>query len=641
MTMNPNLVVAPPFPHGEIVNAYLIRVVRFCGSQSLSLACRRLLNRRPGLDGMPSSLGLFHEEIGHLYGSIDTLIDKHTEYHFYCCGLPRGKFASQRARLIEMHQGPVRLCRLPLLFSVSENTYLQCPECAEQQKKEFGFAFIHRRMGAPFVNVCSVHGIPLRPDRGQLPLFDARCQSKPTNYQIQMTRELGKRIEYCMETPVEKSKHHKNDVVQLLKVSGWIGANERMHASEFQKEFSNFFAGAFSDARLDIMCQSETHVLNALRALLGNEKALHPEWCVLFTWFAEEQHFNSPKRRTPDSAESLRKRISSPNETPSHETVAAAFAEHRTLDAAAKVLGISTVLLSSLCKRYDIAVKWRPKKLDKELSNQVKEAFNNGKSAAEVAKKCGIAVVTAYRQRAAFKDVPLPSEKAKADRTEADKKAWLQLIQENPGAGRTALRDLDPRLYMRLYRSSKAWFDANQPPLCPVTNGARALPPERLVCNLNNAVADADEFCTAPEHSRINKSRFRLRELTRVTDHALRKCLEKGLVEQREETRREFTLARIARIAQRFGRPMNLPTARQASLAVVPAVANTEVPASVAKLPTPDATGTVHVADGFTEQLELLAAQLDSIGEKPSVFAKKVGLREETIRKVLTLKKRT
>lgn len=559
--MNQNIVVAPHFPDGELVNAFLIRLMGYSGSPSLALACRRLLNRRPGLDGMPSSLGKFHEELGHVYGDIDMLIDKHTEYNFICCGLPRSRFEAQRARLIEMHRGPVRLCRLPLLFNKSENSYLQCPECSEQQKKEFGFSFIHRRTGAPFVNVCPVHGLVLRPNSTQLPLFDAQCQTQPNNYQIRMTMELARRIDRCMETPAEKSKYHKDDLIQLLRNSGWIGKDVRFRTTEFKKAFFEFFSGAFADDRLVIMCQSEKHVENAIRALLRADKALHPEWCVLFKWFVEECAYPNPTQRiTSQPIAFARKRAASPVMVPLRETIEVELAKHRTLHATAREMNISASLLSALCKRHGINVKRRPKTLKEHLSNQIRKAFEEGMPPSKVAEKFDISVSSAYRQLAALEDVRLPNEKARATRIEADKAEWLQIVHENPGESRYALRKLHSALWMRLYRRAKDWLEANQPSRYPRTNGTTARPPRKLLENINHAVANAVEMCTAPDKKRVNMSQYRLVKLAGVTPYALQSCEENGSVAKREERRDDFVSARIARIASKVGRPINRPS---------------------------------------------------------------------------------
>ncbi len=557
-SINRDLIVAPQFPDGEIVNAFLMRVLSYSGSPSLALACRLLLNRRPGLDGMPSSLGKFHEELGHLYGDIDTLIDKHTDYNFVCCGLPRHRFAAQRARLIEMYRGPVRLCRLPLLFSRSENCYLQCPACEEEQKKEFGFAFIHRRMGAPFVTVCPIHGISLRTDSAQRRLFDARCQSQPNSYQTEKTMELGERIAYCMETPAGESKYHKNDLVQLLKNSSWIDKNDRLHGTEFHERFSKFFIGAFADDRLEIMCQSDRHVANAIRALRRPDKALHPEWCVLFKWFAEEQLNTNPTQPVTSQPSVLkRKKVSRPKVVPLRETIDAELVKHGTLHEAAKGMKISVPLLSALCKRHGVIVNWRPKTLTGHLPNQIRQAFVAGMVPAEVAEKFNISASSAYRQLAALNDVPLPRAREKASRLEADKVEWLRVGVANPGVSRNALRKAHRALWMRLYRNAKDWLEANQPPKCPPTNGAKAAPSGQLLSNLNRALGDAVAVCTAPDGKRTYMSHARLRALTGVTPYALKSFEANGSVDKLEEPRSEFIKARIARILPKVGRPID------------------------------------------------------------------------------------
>ncbi|AKZ64648.1 hypothetical protein F506_20100 [Herbaspirillum hiltneri N3] len=133
--MKPNLLVLPHSPDGEILNSLLRRIMSYLDSGSLLKICRQLLERQPGLDGMPSHLGEFQRVFGDTYGDIDTFIENHTEFNFYCCGLRKEKITSQRVRLISMHRGPVRLCRLPLLLGTCDGTYLECPECTEAQKK--------------------------------------------------------------------------------------------------------------------------------------------------------------------------------------------------------------------------------------------------------------------------------------------------------------------------------------------------------------------------------------------------------------------------------------------------------------------------------------------------------------------------
>lgn len=589
--MNPNIVVAPQFPDGEIVNAFLVRVLRYGGSASLAKICRQLLHRKPGLDGMPSYLGKFYEELGYLYGDLETLINKHTEFNFFACGLPRNRIAAQRARLLGAHSGPVRLCRLPLLFNVSENTYLQCPECDREQMREFGFTFNHRRHGAPFVNICPIHGIQLIPSSGQPWFYDARCQRTPNDYQKSMTIELGRRTEQCMEVSPALSKYHKDSVIRQLKAAGWISDDGRFCEIKFRTEFSKYFAGAFADIRLEVLCQSERHVGYAARALFRPDRALHPEWCVLFTWFAERNPFQ--RQLVSLEYSNLMPRhsaIRSP--LPGRNEVEVEIAQRRSLTAAAAALGIATTTLITLCGRFDIRVRLRPKKLHPQLLAQIKAGFENGRSLTEVAKECDVSISTAWRQRAISKIFPPSPEQVHAKHVALAKQQWLSMICSNPGISTTALRKLDGSVYMRLYRGDKEWLEANKPRCNARVVHLQKPLPDRLIQCLNKALADAAHHCTAPENKRVNISQYRLQKLSRATPFALQKCEQKGMVDKREEERRKFYLARILRLT---GRPIKRGESKASSLE-------------------------------------------DSFARRPSGFAREVGLREESVRKVLKTK---
>ncbi|WP_162259175.1 TnsD family Tn7-like transposition protein [Duganella sp. Root198D2] len=554
--MNNNLLVAPQFPDGEIVNAFLIRMSSYSGSQSFAMACRQLLHRKPGLDGMPSFLGRFHEEVGHVYGDIDTIIDKHTEYNFFCCGLPRSRFEAQRARLIQMHRGPVRLARLPLLYSESEARFFQCAECAEQQEKEFGFTFIHRRTGAPFVNVCPHHGLEIQCKSSRLLLFDRHCKSTLSNYQRIMTMELGKRIEDCMEKPVTESGYHKDDLLLLLKGADWIGSDERFHLREFVDAFTKFFAGAFADERLSLMCLSKKHVESAIRSLTRVEKALHPEWCVLFRWFAEVQPRSTPScgGSAALGAPHPKKRAHSTT-VPLRAEIEAAMARHRTLRATAKTMGLSVPLLSTYCKRYGVKVSWRPKKITAQISSEIVDALRAGMHPNEAAEEFNISPSSAYRLLVES-GMPLPTVEAKTLRTEEDKTKWRLLVLEHPNASRNALRRLQPNLWMRLNRNAEDWLEENLPAPLPAGCGVRARPSVQLSSKLNLALADATKACSAADHIRMHMSRYRLQDLTGVTLYALKRCEETGSVERREESREAFVDGRLARLTKSIGRPV-------------------------------------------------------------------------------------
>lgn len=369
--------------------------------------------------------------------------------------------------------------------------------------------------------------------------------------------ELGRRIEFCMERPAGESKYQKDDVVALMKTSGWIGDHRRVHLAEFLKQFSGFFKGAFTDERLELMCQSCTHVENAIRALLRSDKALHPEWCVLFRWFVEELTYTEPR-----SANALRACVGpcrngrrQQSET-SREAIVAAFAIHKTLRATAEAMNIGVLVLGTLCKRYGVDVSWRPKALTSEMSHEIKLAFEKGMAPSEVAEVFGISVTSAYRQLSIWEDAELPSKKALASRIEADKAEWLDVVKRNPGISRNALRKMRAALWMRLHRNVPAWLEAHLPLPLPRSNGKKSSPPKELITKLNQAVSDAVQACTDQAGKRVHISHSRLRVHTGVTPFALKAFVANGAVEELAEPRSTFVNARISVAIKLVGRPI-------------------------------------------------------------------------------------
>lgn len=557
--INHNVLVAPQFPDGEIVNAFLVRLLSYGGQHTLNMAARRLLNRRPGLDGMPSSLGKFHEELGHLYGDVDWLIDRHTEYNFYCCGLPKNKFEDQRNRLIEMMRGPVRLCRLPLLFNASENCFLQCPECAITQKTEFGFDFIHRRTRAPFVNVCSIHGNLLVSSHAQMRLFDERCQREPNCHEVQRTMELGKRIEHCMETPANASQYQKDEVIAQLIKSGWMVNRKRVQLSQLIASFSLYFKGSFADERLELMCQSSSYIEKALRSLVRSDRAVHPEWCVLLKWFAEEQHHvHRFANREPITVRIPAATPVVQSYIPSPQSIQNELENGRTLPAIAHSMGISNELLRALCKRSSLDVAWRPKLITPELAAGVSDAFRNGMLPKDVAKAFNISLGSAYRQLSILDEVELPSKRAFAQRIQEDKAEWLLHRAENEGLSRNAMRKTRMALWMRLYRNAPDWLEANSPAPLPRKRSANTRPARTLIRTLNEVLSAASDECRHPEKKRVYVSQNLLRAKAGISPYAMKSLVSKGEVSEFAEPRSTFVSSRLELVLAKrvVGRPV-------------------------------------------------------------------------------------
>lgn len=346
---------------------------------------------------MPSSLGLLHDELTHIFGDIDWLIGEHTLYRFYCCGLPRNKFEAQRQNLIERRPGPVRLCRHPLLFESCEQMNKQCPVCAEEQLKEYGRSFITLHSCFPFVNVCGTHGVVMKSMRRQLLLFDDYCQAPPNKYQIGMTMELAKKIEACVDTSLADMDTHKDDILRLMEETGYIQENGRCQVELLKTDIAARFKGAFSDERLALLCSTPELLDNMIRSLLRKDRAVPPTYCVLLKMFLEDAGpVHKPvKSRLREATKPIKVSFSTAFTTKAE--VEELLNTYGSIAEVSRVNGVSQNQMAIVCKRYKISHTWRPKHVTPDVTAKVQDAFIRGKTERELVAMFNLSLTTIYR----------------------------------------------------------------------------------------------------------------------------------------------------------------------------------------------------------------------------------------------------
>ncbi|MGF6571588.1 hypothetical protein ABH945_003709 [Paraburkholderia sp. GAS333] len=282
-----NVLFMPAFPDGELVPHFLRRLCHGAHSLSAPPASMGLLDTPPVLNAMPNDLARFHCEFGHLYGTIDELLDRHTLCDLHCCGLPVDRIGLQRARLKRKLFTPTRLSRLPVVLAPTEWTDLRCPECEVEQEREYGFSFTHRCTEPPFVEVCGIHETALRIRSEDACPYEACRRNVPSNRQQNMALEYSRRVCVAVEMPAAQSQYHKDSVAERLLVSGWASPARRVYFDDLLPRFSFFFKDAFSDGRLAQLVERPELVDTAVRALFRGDRSVHPVWCVLMLWFAE------------------------------------------------------------------------------------------------------------------------------------------------------------------------------------------------------------------------------------------------------------------------------------------------------------------------------------------------------------------
>ncbi|QDD66641.1 hypothetical protein EJD96_21970 [Herbaspirillum seropedicae] len=452
--MPPHMRQIPKAGDGEDLTRLIERAGAY--SSMSPLVTRKKVMRRDydPIDGMPTGIQDIFDTFGPVWGTLEELITDHTLWGLYCNGIPEYRHQEQWNRLRYRQLGPVHMSRAPLLHGMGARVNRQCTVCEELALKE-GDAYYHRRLAVPYASVCPIHKEPLRLIHEQHRLFDQQCLSEATSYQFERAWQLSVRMEYCIETPPSLSKYRKDAVIETLKRTGWIGANGRLNAQLFVDKFISHNDGAFSDARLALLCQSEEHIRNALAALRRPDHAVFPTWCVLFTEFSEMHQCPVTRASITEN-----KRIADPAiaaERTSGE-LALALEKHRSIKATAVALDMSREELTGLCRRYEIPIAWRAKRIDRTLRTAIYEALRKGMPPEDVISFFGISLTTLYREMKAWPDLLLPGKQKQLEHIKRCREEWEVLLVANPGLNETQLRRINTAAWTVLYRHASSGF---------------------------------------------------------------------------------------------------------------------------------------------------------------------------------------
>jgi hypothetical protein len=537
MTPDEDIIYAAPLVKGQVLHDHARRVRTVAKSNSLRQKSILLLEKLPGLDGMPSGLNTHHHNLGHLYKPLDALVSEHTEENAFRCGISPARYDVLRARLVGRPVGPVRPSFLPVLLTVNERLYRQCPECCDEHIATRGFAHIELHNGLPFVSMCPIHGIELRSTAEQALLFDQVCRDAANAYQRLREFEYSVLMRQCLQMPAEQSPFNRCAIVEALTLGRWIGGNGRLNLAEFLHAFIGVYNGSFSDVRLDILCTSPKYVENALRSLLREDRALHPVWCVLFRWFADSCACSvrtaRPKAREPEAVE------------PSEQQIRTALSEHSSLTSTAAALGVSASYLNCMCRRFGVARVWRPKKLDPAILQSIHRAFDEGVHPKDVMRRFKVSQSTAYRILASREDRVLPIQRRTQQRTEAAKAAWLEAVSCHPSASEKSLRQKYNAIWMHLYRHARTWLNEIETAKTARRRHSIKSRDSLLVARVSDALRSAHGRYTAPGTKPVFKSAYRLRIAIGMNEHAFESTATGNVARNVVESPSEFVARRI------------------------------------------------------------------------------------------------
>lgn len=545
------------FPDGELVNPFLRRISEMHELPSIRRLCRQLLARKTGLDCMPSCLDEFHSTIGHLFCDINTLVARHTHYHYYSRGLPADKKGEQRQRLLGKFDGPVRLCRLPVLFTPSEGEYIVCPDCRIRAVKSLGFEFVHRNSVAPFVSACSLHGRPLEVASKQALLFDQTCRSMPTRYQLLQACEFARRTAECVEDDLLGAVYQRENVKQTLRDARWVTDGGRLRLAELIVTFEKFFSNSFADIRLSILTSSREQLNNALRTLMREDRALHPVWCILIAWFAQECSFAARARRV-ESATAARHVV------PDNDCIRELLTQLGSLSKVAATLKLDVRKLTLKCRLAGIDVSARPKILDDSQLEFVVASLKRGDKPTDISRSTRLSLATIYRVMAAIPGLTFPRRLGTTGRIEQAKKVWLSLRRRYPNDGVALLRHRAPAIYARLWRGAREWLveqspaETNRRPRPIRTRDAALL---RIV---DAATRTASTRCRYANKRSVRCSQYRMRIDLGLSEYAWNTSSSAAGTERLVEIRTEHVANRIRGATRKLRSQRDVPVLRLA-----------------------------------------------------------------------------
>lgn len=529
-----------PLGAGELIGHYIQRNARYTTSASLSMVFKALLGRKPGLYGMPSGLGRFHEIVGHVFGPLDMLLEEHTELNWYCRGLPGEKYAQQRRNLVEKLKGPVRLCHPEVTLGATDGVERYCPECDEIHLRDNGFKYAHRELCAPYVMACRKHGVELRWRGMQGRLFDAECHRPLDPGQLPQCVEFARRTALCLNTAAEGGVFTKADTLRRLKEAGFLSETGRLAVGETVRTFISTFGGAFPDERMKYMCTSEKSIMGALRNLMRPDRAVFPLYCILLSWMAEERARTRQNKSVPEN--SPRRRALSPL---TEEQVRSAMAEHSTLSVASAALNVNMKKLTALCLLYGIPISRRAKTLDAVLLENIHAAFDARLTPGQIVTRFAVSLSTAHWIRSCRADLAELKEHRLQQRTIEDRAAWEHAVLANSSETTTALRRMYSPLWARLRRHSKNWLEEHRAALAPIgalPRGPRLMP----LTHITKVVAGrAALACEKKGRKPAWKTLGRLQRATGITEYQMRRLLQSSDLDGILEVKERFVRRRL------------------------------------------------------------------------------------------------
>ncbi|WP_374726850.1 TnsD family Tn7-like transposition protein [Paraburkholderia strydomiana] len=277
------------------------------------------------------------------------------------------------------------------------------------------------------------------------------------------------------------------------------------------------------------------------------DRAVHPVWCILLTWFTQHCECRRSCNSTPTHREV---------KILSDEVVRTALSLHQTVTSAAKALSTSPQRLTIFCRCAGIPVDARPSKLDDTTLATIRRHIIAGMPPTEIAHATHLSTTSIYRVLASIPDIESPYRRRLGRATDEAKRLWLTHLKEHPEATKTELRHSAPATFAMLRRNAPEWL--RRETQVPAPRLSRTCVRRSAVATfaLTRAVDVAEAHLDSLDGPPRRRSAYRLRELLGINEYALVSSVARSALRVSFQTRDEHIRARVGWVMH------NAPTLR-------------------------------------------------------------------------------
>jgi DNA-binding transcriptional MerR regulator len=412
--------------------------------------------------------------------TVEQLIMKHTLFPFYSAFLLPGQADAVYRSMIKGNGNDI-YTRLGIMgSSIRRNKYIRyCKECLCRDIKIYGESYWHRMHQIPGLDVCVEHGISLLDSDVQLhgenkykfiaadahySSLDCVVKKTPSN-EIEKYQHLGNNIKMLLNNkyPNRSFDWFEQYYWNKLKELGYSSIlGHKVDQDRLCRDFISYFGESFLER-----FQSGIHRKNnwLKQITRTHQRTFHPIRHLLLLQF-----LNSDVNEIFFQSDSYKPFGHGPwmcmNPAADHygslaiNEVTLTVKEKKAIGTFSCSCGFVYILRAGEETKNGIRVK----QFGKVWEEECKRLAETGMSLKEIGKRLHANKRTVKKY--IYKEERREGEERKSEvekqRTE-DRMEWKRMQKKNPSLSRTELRNLNPTLFNRLYRTDRSWLERESP----------------------------------------------------------------------------------------------------------------------------------------------------------------------------------